>query len=176
MPVGRKRLQVHEDNERNPPTVLPHSRGILLFFCKKPHVRFCRGACHVRGKSARPSENVTVQPMASCYGHQAMQNHFVVAWCMSNTKYSYGLCSVVQSPRLNCYLKTTCVRMFGFPLCSFCGMMLSYQRIFVLCKICVVQSFVQRKVCAVYGGLRKSFCKWTVNDKIEKGQSWRSYQ
>ena len=43
--------------------------------------------------------------MASCYRHQAMQNHSVVTWCFSAAMHSYGLCSIVQSPRLNCYLR-----------------------------------------------------------------------
>ena len=30
------------------------------------------------------------------------ENHFVVAWCISTSTYSHGLCSAVQSPRLNC--------------------------------------------------------------------------
>jgi len=40
-----------------------------------------------------PAFVVTVQPLASCYRHQAMQNHFVVAWCISATTQFYGLCS-----------------------------------------------------------------------------------
>ena len=36
---------------------------------------------------------VTVQPSASCYRHQAMHNHFVVAWCISTITLFHGLCS-----------------------------------------------------------------------------------
>jgi len=36
---------------------------------------------------------VTAQPSASCYKHQAMQNHFVAAWCISITTLFHGLCS-----------------------------------------------------------------------------------
>jgi len=47
---------------------------------------------------------VTVQPLASCYEHQAVHNRFAVskprtvAWCISTTTLSHGLCSAMQSP------------------------------------------------------------------------------
>jgi len=37
--------------------------------------------------------HVTVQPSVSCYWHQAMQNHFVVAWRPSTETLFHGLCS-----------------------------------------------------------------------------------
>jgi len=32
--------------------------------------------------------------MALCYMHQAMHNHFVVAWCICATMFSCRLCSI----------------------------------------------------------------------------------
>ena len=39
MPIGKKKSQVHPDEERNPRTVLQHSPGILLFFLQRQSTR-----------------------------------------------------------------------------------------------------------------------------------------